>query len=92
MPTEEYNSSDRSHQGFPQAVLALALMPPLMIMAPTVGVALLLWGMLFAYLSSLAWADTISVNSLADDADGTDGECTLREAIIAANTDGGGSR
>jgi CSLREA domain-containing protein len=31
-------------------------------------------------------AATIEVSSLMDDADGTDGECTLREAITAANT------
>ena len=43
--------------------------------------------MLFAYVSSPAWASTITVNSLADDADGTDGECTLREAITSANSD-----
>ena len=41
----------------------------------------------FAYLSSPAWAAIITVNSVADDADGSDGECTLREAITAANTD-----
>ena len=44
-------------------------------------------GLLFAYASSPAWAAIITVNSIADDADGTDGECTLREAITAANTD-----
>jgi CSLREA domain-containing protein len=44
-------------------------------------------GLLFAYASSPAWAADITVNSLADDADGADGECTLREAITAANTD-----
>ena len=62
-------------------------MPPLKILATTVGAALLVWGLLFAYVSSPAWAADITVNSLADDADGTDGECTLREAISAANTD-----
>ena len=62
-------------------------MPPLKIMATTVGAALLVCGLLFAYASSPAWAATITVNSLADDADGTDGECTLREAITSANTD-----
>jgi CSLREA domain-containing protein len=62
-------------------------MPPLKILATTVGAALLVWGLLFAYLSSPAWAADITVNSLADAADGTDGECTLREAISAANTD-----
>jgi CSLREA domain-containing protein len=44
-------------------------------------------GLLFAYASSPAWAALRTVNSLADDADGTDGECTLREAITSANTD-----
>jgi CSLREA domain-containing protein len=87
MPTEEQNSIGRSHRGVSQGVLALALMPPLKILATTVGVALLVWGLLFAYLSSPAWAATITVNSLADDADGADGECTLREAITSANTD-----
>ena len=38
-------------------------------------------------LASPAQAANITVNSLADDADGTDGECTLREAITNANTD-----
>src|SRR5688572_6436783 len=84
MPTEEHNS-DRPHQVVPQGLLAL--MPPLKILATTVGAALLVWGLLFAYLSSPAWAADITVNSLADDADGADGECTLREAITAANTD-----
>ena len=32
-------------------------------------------------------ASTITVNSVADDEDGGDGECTLREAIRAANDD-----
>ena len=69
MPTEEHNS-DRPHQGFPQGVLAL--MPPLKIVAATVGAALLVWGLLFAYVSSPAWAATITVNSTADDP-GADG-------------------
>jgi CSLREA domain-containing protein len=68
-------------------VLALALMHRLKVVAPTVGAALLVWGLLLAYASSPAQAATITVNSLADDADGTDGECTLREAITSANTD-----
>jgi CSLREA domain-containing protein len=68
-------------------VLALAYMQPLKISAPSVGAALVLCGLLFAYTSSPAWANTITVNSLADDADPNDGECTLREAITAANTD-----
>jgi CSLREA domain-containing protein len=91
MPTEEHNPP-RSHPGVPQGGQALALMPPLKILAPIVGVALLVWGLLFAHLSSPAWAATITVKSLADDADGADGECTLREAITSANTDAGGSR
>ena len=84
MPTEDQRS-DRSSQSVPQGVLAR--MRPLKILATTVGAALLVWGLLFAYASSPAWAAIITVNSLADDADGTDGECTLREAITAANTD-----
>ncbi len=86
MPTEEHNS-DRAPQGVPQGVLALARMHPLRILATTLGAALLVLGLLFAYASSPAWAAIITVNSLADDADGTDGKCTLREAITAANTD-----
>jgi len=84
MPTEDQRS-DRQHQVAPQGVLAL--MPPLKILATTLGAALLVLGLLFAYASSPAWAAIITVNSLADDADGTDGECTLREAITSANTD-----
>ena len=62
------------------------VMYPLKILAPTVGTALLVWGLLFAYLSSPAWAATITVNSTADP--GTDdAQCTLREAITSANTD-----
>ena len=38
-------------------------------------------------LASPAQAAIITVNSTADDADPTDGECTLREAITSANTD-----
>ena len=59
---------------------------PLKILA-AVGAALLVWGLLLAYAPSPAWAADITVNSLADDADGTDGECTLREAINSANSD-----
>src|SRR5687768_3392950 len=51
------------------------------------GAAFLVWGLVLAYASSPAWASTITVDSLADDADPNDGECTLREAIISANTD-----
>ena len=59
---------------------------PLKLLAPTVGAALLVWGLLFVYVSSPAWAATITVNSTADP--GTDdAECTLREAITSANTD-----
>jgi CSLREA domain-containing protein len=60
---------------------------PLKILATTVGAALLVLGLLLAYASSPAWAAQITVNSLEDDADGQDGECTLREAITSANTD-----
>src|SRR5215218_2365896 len=84
MPTEEHNS-DRPNQSVPQGVLAL--MPPLRILATTLEAALLVCGLLFAYASSPAWAADITVNSLADDADGADGGCTLREAITAANAD-----
>jgi CSLREA domain-containing protein len=61
-------------------------MHPFKILA-AVGAAFVMCGLLFAYASSPAWAATITVNSTADDADGADGECTLREAITAANTD-----
>ena len=45
-----------------------------------------MWGLLFVYVSSPAWAATITVNSTADP--GTDdAQCTLREAITSANTD-----
>ena len=70
-----------------RTVVVQARMHPLRILATTVGAALLVCGLLFAFASSPAWAAIITVNSLADDADGTDGECTLREAITAANTD-----
>ena len=56
-------------------------------MVAAVGAALLLWGLVFAYASSPAWAADITVNSTADGAEGADGECTLREAITSANTD-----
>ena len=59
---------------------------PLKIVA-ALGAAFLVWGLVLAYTSSPAWAATITVNSLADDAEGADGECTLREAITSANTD-----
>jgi CSLREA domain-containing protein len=61
------------------AVLALTLMHRLKIFAPTVGAALLVSRLLLTYASSPAQAATITVNSLADGADGTDEECTLRE-------------
>ena len=82
MPTEEHTPT-RPHQGVAQRVLAL--MPPLKILATTVGAALVVCGVLFAYASSPAWAADITVNSPADDADEVDGECTLREAITSAN-------
>jgi CSLREA domain-containing protein len=84
MPTEDQRS-DRAHPGVPQGLLALALMPPLKILAPTVGVALVVWGLLFAYLSSPAWAETITVTTTTDEQT-TNGTCSLREAIEAANT------
>jgi CSLREA domain-containing protein len=59
----------------------------LKILATTVGAALVVLGLLLAFASSPAWAAQITVNSLEDDADGLDGECTLREAITSANTD-----
>ena len=83
MPTEDHNPT-QSHRGVRQGVLALT--HPLRILATTVGAALLVCGLLFAYASSPAWAAIITVNSLADD-EADDGECTLREAITAANTD-----
>ncbi len=42
-------------------------------------------------LASAAHAATITVNSTADDVDGADSECTLREAITAANDNMGGA-
>jgi len=61
-------------------------MHPLKILATTVGAALLVWGVLFAYVSSPAWADTITVNTTADEQN-TNTQCSLREAIINANAD-----
>jgi hypothetical protein len=47
-------------------------MPPLKMLAPTVGVALVVWGLLFAYLSSPAWAETIvTINQASGQADPT---------------------
>jgi CSLREA domain-containing protein len=83
MPTEDHNS-DRPHQVVPQGVLAL--MPPLKILATIVGAALFVWGLLFVYLSSPAWAADITVTS-TEDVVGNNGECTLREAILNANSD-----
>jgi CSLREA domain-containing protein len=67
------------------------------LLAATVG-ALLLVGVLFFYNSSLALAQsigtaaapgtTIKVNTKADE-DNTDGDCSLRQAIEAANTNSG---
>jgi Bacterial Ig domain/Right handed beta helix region len=69
MPTENQRS-DRAHPGVPQSLLAL--MPPLKILAPTLGVALVVWGLLFAYLSSPAWAETIvTINQASGQADPT---------------------
>jgi hypothetical protein len=67
MPTEEHNPA-RPHQGVSQSVLAL--MPPLKILATTLGAALLACGLLFAYVSSPAHADTtFVVNSTGDEND-----------------------
>ena len=86
MPTEEQRS-DRPHRGVPQqGVLALARMHPLKILGTTVGAALLVWGLLFVYVSSPAWANTINVDTLADEQI-TNTQCSLREAIINANAD-----
>ena len=70
-----------------RTVGVLTRIQPFKMLATTVGATLLVCGLLFAYASSPAWAAIITVNSVADDADGSDGECTLREAITAANTD-----
>ena len=59
---------------------------PLKILAAA-GAAFVLWGLLFACLSSPAWAETITVNSTDDLVQNDDGLCTLREAITSANTD-----
>jgi CSLREA domain-containing protein len=55
---------------------------------PAVGAALLVWGLVLAFASSPAWAsdDIITVNTTADEQN-TDGDCSLREAITAANTE-----
>ncbi len=58
---------------------------PLKIVA-ALGAAFLMWGLVLAYASSPAWAAAITVNTTADEQN-TDGDCSLREAITAANTD-----
>jgi CSLREA domain-containing protein len=58
---------------------------PLKIVA-SVGVALLVWGLVLAYASSPAWAADITVDSLSDTV-ADDEHCTLREAINSANSD-----
>jgi CSLREA domain-containing protein len=45
-----------------------------------------MWGLVLAYASSPAWAAEITVNT-PDDELNSDGDCSLREAIQAANTD-----
>ena len=57
---------------------------PLKIVA-ALGAAFLLWGLVLAYASSPAWAETITVNTTTDEQT-TNGTCSLREAIEAANT------
>src|SRR5215208_855076 len=69
-----------------RTLVVLALMHPLKILATTVGAALLVWGVLFAYVSGPAWANTITVNTTADEQN-TNTQCSLREAIINANAD-----
>jgi CSLREA domain-containing protein len=58
---------------------------PLKILA-ALGAAFLVWGLVLAYASSPAWAADITVTT-ADDELNSDGDCSLREAIEAANTD-----
>ncbi|MGB0121516.1 MAG: CSLREA domain-containing protein [Solirubrobacterales bacterium] len=55
-------------------------------MAPRIGIA---FAALLVPLLVASWAGaaTITVNSTSDVANGADGECTLREAITAANSD-----
>jgi hypothetical protein len=48
--------------------------------AAGVGAALLVWGLVLAYASSPAWAETITVNS-TDDNVTDDGLCTLRRLM-----------
>ena len=60
-------------------------MHPFKILA-AVGVAFVMWGLVLAYASSPAWAAEITVNTTADEQN-SDGDCSLREAITAANTD-----
>jgi CSLREA domain-containing protein len=57
----------------------------LKILATTVGAALLVLGLLLAYASSPAWAADITVTT-TDDELNDDADCSLREAIEAANT------
>src|SRR5918994_5103801 len=57
----------------------------LKILATTVGAALLVCGLLLAYASSPAWAANITVTT-PDDELNTDGDCSLREAVEAADT------
>jgi CSLREA domain-containing protein len=64
-------------------------------MVLSVVAAMVLWWLVLAYASSPAWAADYTVNSNADADDGacntepTDPDCTLREAIKAANTSSG---
>ena len=68
-------------RGYPPTRMKTRLLLAATALALVAVVAGLVWA------SSPAWAATITVDSLADDADPNDGECTLREAITAANTD-----
>src|SRR5215211_9167056 len=60
---------------------------PLKILA-AVGALLLLWGLVLAYSASPAQAATINVTSTGN-GDVNNGNCTLREAIRAANENTG---
>ena len=50
------------------------------------AVALAVATLTLAVVAGPAWAETITVNPTTDE-DNTDGDCSLREAVIAANTD-----
>jgi CSLREA domain-containing protein len=74
-----------TQKGVGLLMMTRTTMHPLKILA-AVGAAFVMWGLVLAYASSPARAETIPVNSTADPG-ADDGECTLREAITSANTD-----